>query len=166
MIKHNNKEEILRFNKMNSEEYRYYKHKLPKEFYILENRRFTDEEDIFLLIRKGIFNRIKIIGYAILNDCSKLNEKDRKTVALINSIDSGTILDHEWVIISDFMILRLQRRRGIGSEFFRHIENDYYNNRQFILNADGDGKFFWNKLGFKFVDKLRRTMVKKSSTSE
>ncbi len=166
MIKQKNKKEILWFNKMNREEYQYYKHKLPREFYILENRSFSYEESIFLLIKKGLFNRTKIIGYAIIYDSSGLDEKDKKSIALINRIDSRIMLEQEWVVISDFMILRFQRRRGIGREFFRRIENDYYSNRDFILIADGDGKFFWRRLGFKYIDKLSKTMGKKFYITE
>lgn len=156
----NYKLRTLRFNKDNSEEYQQYRNKLPKEFDILSIQDFAYNKNIFLLVKKGILNREKIIGYAILFDCTSLNEEDKRNVALISDIDSKTILEGEWVFISDFMILWFHRRRGIGREFFRYIESNYYDNNDFILNADGDGKYFWRKLGFKYIDRLNKTMKK------
>ena len=117
----NNKFSVLRFYKDNKDEFQYYKGKAPREFYILEIQDFYCEKNIFILLKKSIFHRKKIVGYAIIYDCTKLNIEDKNKIALIGGIDSNIIYQNELILISDFMISKYHRRKGIGTEFFRYI---------------------------------------------
>lgn len=137
---------VKKFDNENSEEYYILRDKISVEFGIIRNQSFNDNKSIFILSKKGIFSQ-KIIGYAIIFDCTNINEKTAFNISLINRISVDTIKE-PCILISDFMISKWYRRKKLGSDFFDYIKNNYYERKDFLLVPDGDGKKFWPKVGF------------------
>ena len=50
-----------------------YENKIPCELYIISSQKFDDTKNIFLLIRKVLFNIQKTIGYGLILEVGILN---------------------------------------------------------------------------------------------
>ncbi len=96
---------------------------------------------IYLMIEKKIFNRYKIIGYAIIYE-------ELYVLALDENISTKYNGDTNTIYISDFMIDYMYRKQENGKVLAKYILEDLYRDKNIILQPDGDGYWFWNKFGF------------------
>lgn len=142
---------ILRFNKSNNNEYRKFIKKYNiREFYTLSMQTFNiGEKEIFLIVDKGKLRKYKILAYAII-------EKDLEYLYIVNSIskeyqNNGTI-----IFISDFMVRKNLRNKGIGTKFVQYLINHIYVEKNIILQPDEDGYWFWKKFNFENDNKSEK----------
>lgn len=71
------------------------------------------------------------------------------------------VLKENPVVISDFMIARIYRRRGVGKRLATYILDEKYPNKNIALHAEDDGINFWPKMGFERVEGAGTTMILK-----
>ena len=76
----------------------------------------------------------------------------------IYSIPSEIAIDYP-IIISDIMIKKSCRKMGYGRWLAEYIVFDIYKHENISLNADGDGKYFWPKMGFESVQNQKHIMI-------
>lgn len=69
-------------------------------------------------------------------------------LAKINKVDCKTFINHNGWFIQDFMISRIYRRQGYATYFFNLLIEQFYNDCDLLLCADGDGLNFWDKVRF------------------
>lgn len=136
--------EILKFDKEKKVKYNEFINKYNdlKEFMTLKINNFNvGDKEIYLVIKKNLFSKCKILAYSII-------EKDLKYIYMANSISKKYSNDGSLIFISDFMVKRKLRNQGIGKMLARHIICEEYQNKDIILQPDEDGFWFWKKFGF------------------
>lgn len=102
---------------------------------------FSEGKKIFLILEKRFFKKYKTIGYSIVYE-------DLHTICFSNDISKKYDGDLNTIFISDFMIDYLYRNQGIGKYLARYIIYKIYEGKNIILQPDGDGYWFWKKMGF------------------
>lgn len=156
--------EMLRFNSDNELQYKEFLNSidLPEEFYVLSLQDFKSNNNIFVWVKreKLLFSIHRIIpfGYCIVNEIDKMPTEFIQYSSVILHINSDT-LSRAPTVIADFMINKKYRRRELGTQFANQIVNDIYGDKNLSLHADGDGLYFWNKIGFDFVQGSEPDMV-------
>ncbi len=135
--------EIKKFNYNLSIEYDKFvrKYNKSKYLYSLEHQTFQNEKKIFLLVNRGFWGRYKIIGYAIIYE-------ELRVLCISNNISQKYDRDKDTIFISDFMIDKTYQNNGLGKKLANYIVNELYNDKNIILQPDGDGNWFWKKFGF------------------
>lgn len=136
--------QILKFNKDNSNEYRDFvnKYNNSKEFITLKINNFNiGEKEIFLVVKKGLIKKYRILAYSII-------EKNLKYLYMANLISESYSNNGRYVFISDFMVKRIARNNGIGTMLAQYLINEIYANKNILLQPDEDGYWFWEKFGF------------------
>lgn len=103
---------------------------------------FSEGKKIFIILGKGFFKKYKIIGYSIVYE-------DLHTICFSNDISEKYNGDTNTIFISDFMIDYLYRNQGIGKYLATYIIDKVYEDKNIILQPDGDGHWFWRKLNFR-----------------
>lgn len=133
---------------------------LPIDLMYLKRQNFlsSPEKSIFLLLYRGIFNKSKIIGYCIIYNYIERDNPNYCEIAF--KIPDDIVHVNQLNIIADFMIHPHYRHKKLGTYLYDEILERYYKNNSFILYADGDGKYFWPKVGFKVVDESKCVMIK------
>ena len=137
--------EILRFNKDSDKEYKSFinKYNDSKEFITLKINDFNiGQKEIFLVIQKSLIKKYKILAYSIV-------EKDFKYLYIANSISENYNNDGTYIFISDFMVKKRARNKGIGTKLAEHLINQIYKDKKILLQPDEDGYWFWKKFRFK-----------------
>lgn len=143
-MKENISMEILRFNKSNSNNYRKFINKYNNiiEFDTLNIQNFNiGEKEIFLLVDKRIVRKYKILAYSII-------EKELKYLYIVNLISKKYENNGTTIFISDFMVKKNLRNKGIGTKLAQYLIDYIYIDKNIILQPDGDGYWFWKKFGF------------------
>lgn len=143
-MKENISMEILRFNKSNSNNYRKFINKYNNiiEFDTLNIQNFNiGEKEIFLLVDKGIVRKYKILAYSII-------EKELKYLYIVNLISKKYENNGTTIFISDFMVKKNLRNKGIGTKLAQYLIDYIYIDKNIILQPEGDGYWFWKKFGF------------------
>lgn len=138
--------------------------RLPDEFYILNCQELDREnKSVFLMI--GMFSqkwfrtkKSRIIGYGIVNDVFDFPKEHQEYLDQVYKIPTD-ILQQYNIVISDFMISKKERVKSYGTKLANHIL-ELYANKQISLFADGDGQWFWIKMGFSTIDENNRVYVK------
>lgn len=146
--------EIFEFNKSNSNEYRKFISQYNNiiEFQTLNIQTFNiGEKDIFLLVNKGIVKKYKILAYSII-------EKDLKYLYMVYSISKKYQNNGTTIFVSDFMVNRKMRNKGIGTKLAKYLIDNIYIDKKIILQPDGDGNWFWKKFDF-VSDKISKKMT-------
>ena len=159
---------INHFNLENELEFYSFIHsnKVVKEFHTLSNQRFKNGKNIYLLIQNNNsflnkyinYKRRKIIGYCIVEDIRELPLDIKGFANIIYNIPHE-VLNKYPIVISDFMIEKNCRKKGFGKSFAKHIILDLYKSENISLKADGEGAFFWPKLGFFKTERKKDIMV-------
>jgi len=85
--------------------------------------------------------RYKIIGHAIIYE-------EIHVLCISNNISQKYDRDKDTVFISDFLIDKAYQNNGLGKNLANYIVNELYNDKNIILQPDGDGNWFWKKFGF------------------
>lgn len=137
--------EIMHFGIDNKDEYKKFIKRNNKRSFldILNVITFQSEsKQVYLYVNKKVFNRYKIIAYAIIEE--QLDNQLYMDIFRYNE----KYVNGNYIYISDFYVHDLYRRRGIGTLFASEIINIFYCDFGIILSPDGDGFNFWNKLGF------------------
>lgn len=137
---------------------------IPIELMYLKKQNFlsSPEKNIFLLLHRGTFNKSKIIGYCIIYNYI---ERDNPNYCeIVFKIPDDIVHVNQLNIIADFMIHTHYRHKKLGTYLYNEILERYYKNNSFILYADGDGKYFWPKLGFELLQKERLIMIKECTS--
>lgn len=137
---------------------------IPIDLMYLKKQNFlsSPEKNIFLLLDSGIFNKSKIIGYCIIYNYI---ERDNPNYCkIVFNIPDDIVNFKRLNIIADFMIHPRYRQKKLGTYLYNEIVERYYKNNFFILYADGDGKYFWPKLGFELLQKERIIMIKECTS--
>lgn len=143
-MKENISMEILRFNKSNSNNYRKFINKYNNiiEFDTLNIQNFNiGEKEIFLLVDQEIVRKYKILAYSII-------EKELKYLYIVNLISKKYENNGTTIFISDFMIKKNLRNKGIETKLAQYLIDYIYIDKNIILQPDGDGYWFWKKFGF------------------
>ena len=143
-MKENISMEILGFNKSNSNNYRKFINKYNNiiEFDTLNIQNFNiGEKEIFLLVDKRIVRKYKILAYSII-------EKELKYLYIVNLISKKYENNGTTIFISDFMVKKNLRNKGIGTKLAQYLIDYIYIDKNIILQPDGDGYWFWKKFGF------------------
>ena len=92
-------------------------------------------------MEKGFLKKYKTIGYSIVYE-------DLHTICFSNDISKKYDRDSNTIFISDFMIDYFYQNQGIGKYLARYIIDKVYEDKNIILQPDGDGNWFWKKFGF------------------
>lgn len=158
--------EILKFNADNSSEFRKLisSLKVPKEFDIINGYSFVDQIIFIMLNKKSksfffrYIEKNEIIGYCIVENTDLNLQRYGKRLGEIYQIEDE-ILNSAPIVISDFMINKKYRHQRLGTKFANYIINTAYKSENLSLHADGDGLYFWDKIGFKFVEGFEPNMV-------
>lgn len=143
-MKENVSMEILRFNKFNSNDYRKFINKYNNtiEFDVLNIQTFNiGEKEVFLLVSKGILRKYNILAYSII-------EKELKYLYIVNLISKKYENNGTTIFISDFMVKKNLRNKGIGTKLVQYLIDYIYIDKNIILQPDEDGYWFWKKFGF------------------
>lgn len=137
--------EILRFNKDNYKDYKNFINKYNNsiEFVTLKINNFDiGQKEIFLVIKKSLINKYKILAYSIV-------EKDLKYLYIANSISESYNNDGTYIFISDFMVKVKARNKGIGTKLAEYLIYETFKDKKILLQPDEDGYWFWKKFNFK-----------------
>jgi len=131
---------------------------IPDEFYTLRVQTFNyAKKNIFLMFRKyesGILffkkQKTNLIGYCIVEDIRYLPEDCQDSLEAGYQIPLSVLKEYP-TVISDCMIAKKYRRKGYGRKLAEYVINSAYPNSKISLKADGDGLYFWDKLGVESV---------------
>lgn len=136
--------EIKEFNYKNKNEFAdiVTKYNNIREFYILTSRLINvDDRTIFLVLKKGILKKYKILAYAIVDENIEL-------ICKCNNINEEYTNQKRIICITDFIVRYTKRKMGIGNTLAKYILEKRYAKADVILQPDGDGYSFWKKFGF------------------
>lgn len=138
---------------------------LPFEFNILEKQRLEYNKEIFIMFfdyeKKGVFRCKKFIepiGYCIVEDTTSKPIAYKEFFYNIYNIPAD-ILDNYPTVISDCMIAFNYRRLGYGRQLAEYVVHSEYKNQKISLHAVEDGVYFWDKIGFEYIDGMDSVMV-------
>lgn len=142
---------ILRFTKNESNQYKVIENRDIHRFNkLLPKYKISDYEVIYTLLYKPRFFNEYMIGRCIITDTSHVNDEEiKESISIIHSIPVETLKKYP-VIIEDLFIIPYKRNDGYGKYFVDHILKDLVGSR-ISLKAQGDGLWFWSKVGFKAV---------------
>lgn len=151
---------VERYTEANKDEFNDLLHSLSlsSDLGFLRRQTFWEGKYIYILFAKGFLKKNKIVGYAILYHYDELTENSQQNIWCYN-IPPELVRNTKDVIISDFIIGWKYRRKKYGSWFFQYLIDKYYYSVHFILEADGDGLYFWNKVGFHKVENYKNIMI-------
>lgn len=157
------KNEKIIIERFNIDNYAEYKQNLssvcvPSEFYTLSRQTFDlAKKNVFLMFRKYesrilFFKKQKtnLIGYCIVEDIRYLPEDCQDYLEAGYQIPLSVLKEYP-TVISDCMIAKKYRRKGYGRRLAEYVINIVYSNSKISLKADGDGLYFWDKLGVESV---------------
>jgi len=142
-------------------------HRVPKEFTTIPIQTLVNGKNVFFLFEEYEikiwfvrFTRVEIIGYCIVEDVYELPKSFKNYWKLMYNIPEYVLKENP-VVISDFMIARIYRRRGFGKRLATYILDEKYNGKNIALHAEDDGINFWPKMGFERVEGAGTTMTLK-----
>lgn len=167
----NEKITIRRFDEKNVNEYKAIlaANYIPREFDTLSIQKLENGKNVFLMFReyamKFLFfknQKTELIGYAIVEDVNALPKDYKGYWHIIYGVPEN-VLKKNPIVISDFMISKINRRKGYGRKLAEHIINDVYCNKRISLESVEDGVYFWHKLGFEYVNSNSSAMIIKDS---
>lgn len=159
---------IKRFKSANISEYKNIlsTHYKPHELSVIASLYFKHNKTLFLMTRhyetKFLFWKVDhddIIGYCIIEDIREFKPDEREYMAALYSVPLD-VLEEYPTVISDFMIAAEHRRKGYGTKMVEYIITNYYPDDNISLHAVQDGIYFWDKLGFEYVDGLDSVMIR------
>lgn len=136
--------EIIEFNTNNKKEFTdiVKKYNNIKEFHILTSRLINlDGRTIFLVLKKGILRKYRILGYTIIDQNISL-------MCRCNNMDEIYAKKDRIICITDFIVRKTERGKGIGSTLAKYILEKRYPKKDIVLQPQGDGYWFWKKFGF------------------
>lgn len=117
-------------------------HYNDKEFECLEYQTILDnKKEIYLVIEKGIIKKYKILAYSII-------DKDIKIMRMVCNMNEKYDLLLNGIYITDFMVKKKSRNKGIGKYLANHILEDIYYKNTILLQPVEDGFWFWKKYKF------------------
>jgi len=137
--------EIRKFNLENIKEFSdiVKKYNNVKEFDILTSRLMNlDGRTIFLLLKKGRLKKYKILGYTII-------DQNMSLICRCNNMDEVYLNKDRIICITDFIIRKTERGKGIGKALAKYILEECYSEKDIVLQPHEDGYWFWQKFGFK-----------------
>ena len=159
-IKYYNANNVSEYHEVLSTHYK------PQELSAIASLYFEHNRTVVLMTRhyesKFLFWRVDhddIIGYCIIQDIRDYKPNEREIMSGLFSI-SLDVLKMYPTVISDFMIAKDLRRQGYGTTLANNVILNYYPDVNMSLHAVEDGVFFWDKLGFKYVDGLDSVMIR------
>ncbi|MBR6669597.1 MAG: GNAT family N-acetyltransferase [Ruminococcus sp.] len=167
----NEKITIRRFDDKNVNDYKAVldTNYIPREFDTLSIQKLENGKNVFLMFReyamKFLFfknQKTELIGYAIVEDVNALPKDYKGYWHIIYGVHEN-VLKKNPIVISDFMISRINRRKGYGRKLAEHIINDVYCNKRISLQSVEDGVHFWYKFGFEYVNGNSSAMIIKDS---
>lgn len=126
-----------------------------EELKTLKKHKIYEDKNIIL-----IFKNEKLIGYSIIFN---LKEYSPNSILLFSSNLKEPIpiitLHMNPIYIADFYIIQEEKRKGNGTKMANYILEEY-KNEKFSLIADGEGLYFWGKMGFNFINNNSNIMIK------
>jgi hypothetical protein len=140
---------ILSFTKNESNQYKVIENRDIHRFKgLLPNYTMSDHEVIYLLMYKRKFLCEHMIGRCIVTDTSHTDDEEKEAfISILHRIPVEIMKEYP-VIIEDLFIIRNKRNNGYGKYFIDHILNELMGCK-ISLKAEGDGLWFWRKIGFK-----------------
>ncbi len=71
-----------------------------------------------------------------------------KYLYIVNLISKKYENNGTTIFVSDFMVKKNLRNKGIGTKLAQYLIDYIYIDKNIILQPDGDGYWFWKKFGF------------------
>lgn len=138
---------------------------IPDEFEYLNKQKLQYNKKVYILsgeYDKKVLFRTKtvrvLIGYCVVEDSKSKPENMHDWLDKLYDIPLD-ILEEYPIVISDFVVSVDYRRMGYGKYFAEHIIHDVYSDKKISLHAVEDGVFFWDKIGFEYVEGANSVMV-------
>ena len=138
---------------------------IPYEFEYLYKQKLEHNKKVYILCgeydKKVIFRTRtvkKIIGYCIVQDIKSKPESLKNWLDKIYDIPLN-VLEEYPLVISDFVVSAEYRRMGYGKYLAEYIVYNVYSDKKISLHAVDDGVFFWDKIGFEYVQGANSVMV-------
>lgn len=138
---------------------------IPDEFEYLNKQKLQYNKKVYILsgeYDKKVLFRTKtvrsLIGYCVVEDAKSKPENMHDWLDKLYDIPLD-ILEEYPIVISDFVVSVDYRRMGYGKYLAEHIIHDVYSDKKISLHAVEDGVFFWNKIGFEYVEGANSVMV-------
>lgn len=138
---------------------------IPYEFEYLYKQKLEHNKKVYILCgeydKKVIFRTRTIkefIGYCIVQDIKSKPESFKNWLDKVYDIPLN-VLEEYPLVISDFVVSAEYRRMGYGKYLAEYIVYNVYSDKKISLHAVDDGVFFWDKIGFEYVQGANSVMV-------
>lgn len=138
---------------------------IPYEFEYLYKQKLEHNKKVYILCgeydKKILFwtkNVRSPIGYCIVQDAKSKPDSMHGWLDKLYDIPLNVLEEYPFVI-SDFVVSAEYRRRGYGKYLAEHIVYNVYCDKKISLHAVDDGVFFWDKIGFEYVEGTNSVMV-------
>lgn len=138
---------------------------IPDEFEYLNKQKLQYNKKVYILsgeYDKKVLFRTKtvrlLIGYCVVEDAKSKPENMHDWLDKLYDIPLN-VLDEYPLVVSDFVVSVDYRRMGYGKYLAEHIIHDVYSDKKISLHAVEDGVFFWDKIGFEYVEGANSVMV-------
>lgn len=138
---------------------------IPCVFEFLYKQKLEHNKKVYILCgeydKKVLFwtkNVRALIGYCIVEDVKSKPESMQDWLDKLYDIPLN-VLEEYPLVISDFVVSAEYRRMGYGKYLAEYIVYNVYSDKKISLHAVDDGVFFWDKIGFEFVQGANSVMV-------